>query len=263
MQFRQRFGCFDAQAVQIEIFCILATFKQPLRLDACFRANRNQRQPDHIHLSGSLGSEEVRYSQSPTLPLAREGKPQQLTCGDSRPRLSGRAYARLAGSSARATRAGFIHDYIISIGLGREVAIHNLGFKQSRTRNLILQFAQNRTEFLIHQPDIVRLRSGFELPLILEQSRLVDVLKHLAQIVILAYAHTPEWGNGNIWSIAYHRAAFRKHWPRFFVDRRGQSRGRQASGARDPGSRISSRGSTSPAARSSRLRRLDVLAPTG
>src|ERR1017187_7592236 len=56
MQFRQRFGCFDAQAVQIEIFCILATFKQPLRLAAGFRANRTQRHPNTSIFPEALGA---------------------------------------------------------------------------------------------------------------------------------------------------------------------------------------------------------------
>ena len=40
MIFGQRFGGFDAQAVQVEILGVLAAFEEPLRLNRCLSADR-------------------------------------------------------------------------------------------------------------------------------------------------------------------------------------------------------------------------------
>ena len=52
MQFGQRLGSFDAQAVQVKIFCVLSTFEQALRFYGRLRSNRDERQADHVHFSG-------------------------------------------------------------------------------------------------------------------------------------------------------------------------------------------------------------------
>src|SRR5271170_8134477 len=78
MKFGQRLSRFHAQPVQVQISRVLAPFKQMLCLDRCFGPDRDQREPEHIHLSGRLRHEEVRDAQPSPFSLPRKCKPQEF-----------------------------------------------------------------------------------------------------------------------------------------------------------------------------------------
>ncbi len=56
----------------------------------------------------------------------------------------------------------------------------------------MLQLPQNRPILLLDQARVVRLRRRLELPLVLEQRRLIDVAEDFAEIEVLLHAHAVE-----------------------------------------------------------------------
>src|SRR5581483_5943655 len=114
----QRFGSLNTQPVQVEILGILTGLKQTLRFHAGLGADRNQRQADDILLVRTLRCEEVGNRQLATLPLARESEAEKFFRS-----------ARVAGGSARATRAGIVHDHVVALALGWKISVNDFGFE--------------------------------------------------------------------------------------------------------------------------------------
>ena len=72
--------------------------------------------------------------------------------------------------------------------------------------------------FCFDQAEVVFLRRGLQLPLVLEQRSFVDEREEFPQVEIFAHLHTPEWRGGDIRRIFYDRASLREHRAGFFVD---------------------------------------------
>ena len=127
----------------------------------------------------------------------------------------------LARPGRAAARFRLIYDHIISVGLRRKISVHNLGLEPSTGNDFFLEPLLNGTKLLLHQPQIILLRGCLQLPLVLEQRRVVDVLKDLAQIEIFLHAHAPEWWPRNIWCIAYHGTALGEYRTSLLIHCRG------------------------------------------
>src|SRR5579862_5864318 len=209
MELCKSFGCFDAQTVQVEIFCVFAAFEQALRLKARSRANGYQRQSDHVHLARGFRREEVRNRQSAALSLTRECEAENLR----EPILPARA-ARMSGLPLRR----LVHDDIIAVALGREVSVHDGRCEEARLEYFVFQLTQDGAELFVHEPQVIRLRCRLQLPLVLEQRSLVDITEKLAQVIILLDAHPPKRRCGDIRSVGDNSAALRKYRAGLFVD---------------------------------------------
>src|SRR6267378_992495 len=193
MIFGERFGGLDAQSMQVEITGVLARFKETLRFDRSFRADSYEGQAEDIHLSGGLRCEEVGDCEFAAFSLAGEGEAQELAVdrfGGQGHRafhvLTGttqavrsrtvpiaplRVLSWFAGEGARATR--FVHDYVAG-------------------ENLFFQLFLDGTVFFLDQARVIFLSCGLQLPLILEQGGVVDVLKKFTQVVVFFYSDAPE-----------------------------------------------------------------------
>src|SRR5271163_4222310 len=126
--------------MQIQIFRILPTLKQLLRLNRSLSPDSNQRKSNHIHLPRGLATEKIRDTKPPPLPLPRKSKPQQLPpiitglCHSERKR--GICCLRLPIPAA-IVRWHVIHHHIIPITLTREIPVNHLRLKQPRLSHFL------------------------------------------------------------------------------------------------------------------------------
>src|SRR6266496_4370769 len=171
-----------------------------------------------MQLGGGWRCEEIWDAKPAPFALAREGKAEKLSwvchhllCGDSRPRLSCRAVLGWV--------LDLVNNHIIPITLRRKISPDDFRFEQSAGNDLLFKLFLDRAILPLHQSGIVFLRRRFQLPLVLEQCRIVDIRKKLAQVIIFLYPHAPEWRSRNIGSIPDHRTTLRENWSCLFVNR--------------------------------------------
>ena len=210
MQFSQSLGSLHTQPMHVKIFRVFPGLKQALRLTRSQRSNRHQRHSDYIQLARRFRRNEIRDAQPASFSLPWKSEAQQLfqvRCRRGRPRPC--------------TVSSLIYDDIVPIRLRRKIPIHHLRLKQSAGNNFFFQFLFYRTELVLHQPQIVFLRRRLQLPLVLEQCRLIDVLKHFPQIEVLLHPDAPErWGR-NVRSVTYYGTTLREDRPGLFIHRGG------------------------------------------
>ncbi len=72
MEFRESFGGFDTQAMQIEVFGVLSALEQALGFNAGFRSDRYEGEPDDIEFARCFRRKEIRNCKATSLFLARE-----------------------------------------------------------------------------------------------------------------------------------------------------------------------------------------------
>src|SRR5258706_5075995 len=238
MIFGEGFGGLDAQSMQVEITGVLARFKETLRFDRSFRADSYEGQAEDIHLSGGLRCEEVGDCEFAAFSLAGEGEAQELAVdrfGGQGHRafhvLTGttqavrsrtvpiaplRVLSWFAGEGARATR--FVHDYVVAITLRGEISVDDFRLEYAAGENLFFQLFLDGTVFFLDQARVVFLSCGLQLPFILEQGGVVDVLKKFTKVVVFFYSDDPEGWGWDVGRVGHYRAAFVKHWTGFFID---------------------------------------------
>ena len=93
---------------------------------------------------------------------------------------------------------GIEDDQVIAVAQAGIEADDGLGLEPARCFYFFLKVEQDGAVFFIDQAQIIALRSGFELPLILEERGFVEIGKDLFELVMLADACAPEGGLGNL-----------------------------------------------------------------
>src|SRR3954452_24456928 len=153
MVFGKGFGGFDAQPMQIQIFCVLAAFEKALSFCAGSWANGDEGDSEYVHFAGRLRREEIGDRESAALSLTREGEAQELRQTLCPTGAAGTSFLRFWRLK---------DNYVVAITLSGEVSVHHRGRKKSRFEDFIFELTQNRTELLIHQPEVIGLRSGLQ-----------------------------------------------------------------------------------------------------
>ena len=154
-----------------------------------------------------FGSEEIGDGKLAAFALARKGKAQKFLA----------AWLPVLAVSL----PGLVHDDVIALALRGKISVNDFRLEHSAGNHFFFQLLLDGTEFLFHQAQVILLRRGLQLPLVLEQRGFVDERKQFPQVEILAHPHAPERRDGNIRRIFHHRASLREHRSGFFIDRGG------------------------------------------
>ena len=87
-----------------------------------------------------------------------------------------------------------VDDGVVAVALRPEVAVDDLRLEPAGSDHFLFQILQDGAILRLDQTPVILLRGGLELPLILEQRGVVDVLEDLPQIEVvrLEHAHSPE-----------------------------------------------------------------------
>ena len=104
-----------------------------------------------------------------------------------------------------------VDDHLVALRSARHHPYTVFGSNQPFAITSCSRLLQDRPELLLHQPQIVGSRSRLQLPLVLEQRRLVDIPVQLVQVEVAPRAHAEEGRHGNLLHILHDLRAFRAH----------------------------------------------------
>src|SRR5271166_694445 len=176
------FGGLYAQAVQVEVFRVLASFEQLLGFVGSLGPDGDAGHAENVHLSALFFQKEVGDAEVAALFLCLPRKRESERFCWNRVTLF-------------PSFGQVVDDDVVAFTLRAKVAVNDLGLQPSAGNGLFFQVFQDGPVLGLDQTRVIFLRGSLELPLVFEQRRLIDVLEDLAQVEVsgLQYACAPEW----------------------------------------------------------------------